>query len=123
MKKVTEIHDTNLTDELRAVFLKEGLIFPTSIEEAKWVDQYENSDGITLPHRLQNIEVALKAGLQRYKKGDQVRLHQSPPTDARTHLAQAAREGGEISKEIEERMRASREEALRGQSENEGEDT
>lgn len=103
-KKTQPLTEESLIEALR----RGGFIVPETDEDARrCLDRFSDSP-VTLPPGLENSNVAVSRIL-----GDQIHLpeqsHASSETEQAVSLKRAARKGGTITPEIEEKMRRARE--------------
>ncbi len=103
------VEESSLIQALR----RGGFLAPETDDDARQcLDQFSDSS-ITLPPALQDTDAVVKRIFgERVNLPDQ--LQNKPETEQAHSLRRAAREGGEITPEIEEAMRKARETKDRG---------
>lgn len=120
-----EIQSAEPFDELDAKILaaleKMGAVIPVTSEAVKLAEEYLDKNPISLPAHLQDPHSVLGETTSQNggKQDRKVVSFVSPYQDAiEQDLARAARKGGEILPEIEEKMRRDREQAERQSNKN-----
>lgn len=96
-------------DALRKALILKGWLLPTTAEDVRFLEKAKLED-VTLPPHLADPEAVLAQARSLSDKPANQFFVKAPMA---TELARAAREGGEISADIEARMKAAREEADR----------
>jgi hypothetical protein len=102
--------------KILAALEKMGAVIPITLEAVKLAEEYLDKNPISLPAHLQDPHSVFGETTSQNggKKDRKVVSFVSPYRDAvEQDLARAARKGGEISPEIEEKMRRDREQAER----------
>ena len=100
--------DKEVYDILRAA----GWVFPETPEDVEQVEQEHSENPVELPEHLADAaKVFDMMHLLPSGNSPEVVLPFPQSNDVRSNLARAAREGGEISKDLAERMRRDRKKA------------
>lgn len=97
--------ESKLSFSLRA----NGYLFPTSIEQVKYLEEKHESFFRDVPSNITSAGDILERGFISFEPKSQINLN----TDTQQNLAQAAREGKEISDEIRQQMQRDRLEAIK----------
>lgn len=85
-----------------------GLLFPNDENDVKMSESEIDTTDIQLPEGLRDPQTTLERGRKILKDGFSVTPVSNEQSEASVALAQAARNGKEISKEIHEKMRRDR---------------
>jgi hypothetical protein len=122
MKDHSEFTDSDtepldrLDGVIRAALERTGAALPTTVEGVALLEKYLRENQVSLPPHLQDANFVLERIKADYapKSGQNLIGFVSPYQDAiRDDLARAARNGGDVSAEVEEQMRQDRERAER----------
>ncbi len=99
----------NLESTVRRAMQSLGWLIPESPEDVAQAEAELEDDPISLPPALRDSQGSFD------RQVDEQPQYKQVPTNAELerNLARAAREGGQITPEVEERMRSDREEARR----------
>ena len=100
--------DKNNEEYITLKMLHKGLInncngFPTSIEEVEIVEEYLSKQEIEIPQILKDPSNVFKRK-DKKKPTNTIIFPQSTSKETCDNFAQAARDGGEISKSVREKM-------------------
>jgi hypothetical protein len=104
-------------DEVHAALLRSGNLVPTTVEGVRQAELEQRKSKITLPAALQNSPSVFERSKRMLRAVKQPSLAPSGSTEVEEGLARAAREGREITSDVEERMRRDREMAERAYEE------
>jgi len=97
--------ESKLAFSLRA----NGYLFPISIEQVKLLEENHESIFQNVPSNITSAEAILERGIITFEPAFQIHVNE----ETRQNLAQAAREGKEISDEIRQQMQRDRLEAIK----------
>jgi hypothetical protein len=94
--------------ELHKAMLLSGAIIPTTPEEVAFVEAYGDMENDPFPEKFRSPLEALEYGRMRRKQGIPTTFIVSSQDECREELARAAREGHEITSEVEKKMAEAR---------------
>jgi hypothetical protein len=100
-------------DEVHAALAEGGYIPPTTIDQVRRVEEEQKGLPQDLPPSLQNAAAVLERSRRNLRAVAHHQARSSDNSEVEQNLARAAREGKELSPEVEERMRLDRENAER----------
>jgi hypothetical protein len=113
-KNKTSEEGSNLEQLVREALLRNGWIIPQTVEEVIKVQDEFPDESEQLPNVLTDPYTVLNRSIERAKEVSALSL---PDQESQEVMARAARLGGEISSEVEERMKRDRQAT---EEENEG---
>jgi redox-regulated HSP33 family molecular chaperone len=107
-KNKTSEEGSNLEQLVHEALLRNGWVIPQTVEEVIRVQDEFPEKSEQLPNALKDPYTVLKRSTERAKSVSALSL---PDQESQDVMARAARLGGEISSEIEERMKRDRQAA------------
>jgi hypothetical protein len=111
-QKTIKLSTNDIERAIKEALVKRGDIIPCTPEEVAFVEKEVVKCIDPIPHVLKDPFAVLERGRRRAAEGKFVKAWSDPPASVED-LARAAREGGKISEDVEERMKRAREQADR----------